>query len=242
LAITVYFLIRASHPDDGWQSVRRSLAIIRLESHVGVFREPSIQQWFLPHEWAIDVANTVYVWGMYPVLIAVAIWLAFHDLRSFRYVRNVMLVSACLGVAGYWLIPAAPPRLLDAYGFHYGFVDTIHQSTAPARDYQPGFFKNPYAALPSFHFAWVALAGAAVWTNTRSRALRAAAAAFCLVMFWAIIVTANHFFFDLLLGVLTVLIAWLITKGLYWVNSQRQAAMGEEPRHLPRERLHGQDA
>ena len=214
-AIVVYFLIRASHPDNIHQSVRRSLAIVRLEDRLGVFHEASIQQWFLPHEWLIDVANTVYVWGMYPVLVAVALWLAFSDLNRFRYIRNVMLMSACLGIAGYWLIPAAPPRLLALYGFNYGFVDTLHQGTGAVQDYQPGFFQNPYAALPSFHFAWVALAGIAVWTNTRNHWVRLGAALFCTLMFWAIIVTANHFFFDLLLGVLTVAIAWLLTAGLY---------------------------
>jgi hypothetical protein len=85
-------------------------------------------------------------------------------------------------------------------------------------------FRNSFAALPSFHFAWVALAGAAVWTNTASRAWRAAVAAFCALMFWAIIVTANHFFLDLILGVLTVVGAWVVTNCLYRLANRRRGA------------------
>lgn len=241
VAVVIYFLVRASHPDDVPDSVRRSLAIVRLENHLGIFHEAAIQRWFLPHEWVIDFANTVYVWGMYPVLVAVAVWLAVRDLQSFRYLRNILLVSACLGIVGYWLIPAAPPRLLSTYGYNYGFVDTLHHGSSAVQDYQPGAFRNPFAALPSFHFAWVALAGAAVWTNTASRVWRAAAALFCALMFWAIIVTANHFFLDLILGVLTVGVAWVITNALYRLSSRypRAVSVGAHPARR-RDSLHSQ--
>ncbi len=213
--VYVYFLIRGSHPDDVPESVNRTIAIVDMEQRFHLFQEATIQHFFLGQHWVVNLANMIYVWGMYPTLTSLAAWLAFKDIGSFRYARNLLLVSAVMGLAGYWLIPAAPPRLLGVHGFAYGFVDTLHSPTSAVKDHQLGTFRNDYAALPSFHFAWIALAAVCVWCNTRWTPLRVLAVCLPVVMFWAIIVTANHLFFDLVLGVLTVVVAWLITKGLY---------------------------
>ena len=214
VALLVYFLIRGSHPDNVPASLNRTFALIRFEQRLGIFHESTFQALFLHHSWLIDFANIVYVWGMYPVMLAVAIWLAFTDLGRFRYVRNIMLVSACFGIAGYWLFPAAPPRLMGGYGF----VDTLHLASSNVKDLQPGPFVNAYAALPSFHFAWVALVCVAAWFNTRNWVIRSLAVAVTLLMFWAIVVTANHLFVDLVLGVAVVLLSWLVLLAATWAS------------------------
>jgi membrane-associated phospholipid phosphatase len=86
--------------------------------------------------------------------------------------------------------------------------------------FQPGPFVNDYAALPSFHFGWIALVSAAVWVNTRRALIRSVAVAMSAVMCWAIVVTGNHFFFDMMLGGLVVAFAWT----LVWTLGRYQAA------------------
>ncbi|MCC7366231.1 MAG: phosphatase PAP2 family protein [Dehalococcoidia bacterium] len=222
--MTVYFLLRGVRPDDIEDSVGRSLAVIHVEQRIGLFQEVHIQEWFLPHRWAINVANLVYAWGHYPVLLAIALWLVVKDPLRFRFVRNVMLVSAVLGIATYWVLPAAPPRLMEIHGYDFGFTDTVHGAASNAYYFQPGPFVNDYAALPSFHFGWIALASAAIWVNTTNRWVRAGAVGLSLVMWWAITVTGNHYFFDMIFGGLVVAVSWMVVATLSQVGWRERVA------------------
>ena len=208
-ALLIYFLIRGIRPDDLDGSLERGLQIIHIERQLGIFAEVHWQEAFLQYALLMDVANQVYAWGHYPVLAAIGIWLAIKDPRRFRFVRNVLLLSAVIGVVTYWIAPTAPPRLIHLSGTDFGFVDTVHDS-AEVMYMQPGPFVNDYAALPSFHFGWIALASAAIWVNTRNFILRVIAVAMSAVMWWAIVVTGNHFFFDMILGGVVVAACWIL--------------------------------
>lgn len=210
----VYFLVRGLRPDVIEPSVSRALAIVHFEQSLGVFAEPTWQSAFLPHEHLMSLANLIYAWGHYPVLLAIAIWLVLKDPARFRFVRNVMIVSALIGIIAYWLLPTAPPRLLESYGYDYGFRDTVHGATSSVSYFQPGPFVNHYAAVPSFHFGWIALASAAIWVNTRSPWVRAGAVTMSVLMWWAVTVTGNHFFFDMVFGGVVVAISWLFVSWL----------------------------
>jgi hypothetical protein len=94
---------------------------------------------------------------------------------------------------------------------------------------QPSLILNEYAAIPSFHFGWIALASAAVWINTSSRTLRVLAVLLTVLMTWAIVASANHFFFDMALGGIVILGSWQVAKRLEAGRTRRRAA---EP--LPR--------
>ncbi len=221
LMMIAYFLIRGLRPDDVPSAVDRSLAIIHFEQQVGLFQEVRWQEAFLPHRWLIDVANLIYAWGHYPVLLAIALWLVVKDPVRFRFLRNVMAVSALIGIASYWILPAAPPRLMELNGYDFGFVDTLRSATSNTTYFQPGPFVNDYAAVPSFHFGWIALASAAIWTNTRIPWARGVAVLMSVLMWWAVTVTGNHFFFDMIMGGLVVGASWLFVAALYHVPYRR---------------------
>lgn len=212
--LAIYFLLRGMRPEDIDSSVSRSLHLIQFERRLGIFEEVRIQELFLEYDWLMTIANLVYAWGHYPVLLAIALWLVVKDPVRFRFVRNVMLVSAAIGVVTYWLWPAAPPRLMELHGYDFGFIDTVHGETSNVHYFQPGPFVNNYAALPSFHFGWIALASAAIWVNTENRGVRAGAVAMSVVMFWAITVTGNHYFFDMIFGGVVVAFSWLFVSAL----------------------------
>lgn len=209
LLMLVYFLLRGLRPEAIEDSVGRSLYIIKFEQTVGIFQEVRWQQLFLPYGSLMTVANFVYAWLHYPVLLALALWLVVRDGRKFRFLRNVMMVSAVIGIVCYWLLPAAPPRLLELYGYDFGFTDTVHGATSNVNYFQPGPFVNDYAAIPSFHFGWIALASAALWITTSSRLMRAIAVGMSILMWWAVTVTGNHFFFDMIMGGLVVGFSWV---------------------------------
>ncbi len=212
--MVVYFFLRGIHPDDADSAVGRSLRLIQFEQRLGLFQEVRWQSAFVHHEWLMDVANVVYAWGHYPVMAAIALWLVIKDPVRFRFVRNVLLVSATVGIVSYWLIPAAPPRLMETYGYDYGFIDTVHGAASNVNYFQPGPFVNDYAALPSFHFGWILLSSMAIWTNTTSRYLRGAAVAMTVLMWWAVTVTGNHYFFDMVMGAVVVILSWLFVRAM----------------------------
>ena len=89
--MVVYFLIRGIRPEATDQSVARSLALIRFEQRADLFWEVRLQQLFIGWDFLMHIANLVYAWGHYPVMLAIAVWLAFKDPVRFRFIRNVLI-------------------------------------------------------------------------------------------------------------------------------------------------------
>lgn len=230
-ALFIYFFVRGGRPDDIEASVTRGLQIIDFEKRLGIFTEVHWQEAFLSYDLLMTIANQVYAWGHYPVLAAIGTWLAIKNPSRFRFVRNVMLLSGLVGIAAYWLLPTAPPRLIHLSGIDFGFVDTVHGS-ADVVYLQPAPFVNDFAALPSFHFGWIALASAAIWVNTHNPFVRAFAVAMSVVMWWAIVVTGNHFFIDMVAGGVVVAVCWITVAYLdrvgvsAWMTDVLRAALG----------------
>lgn len=210
--MVIYFAARGLRPDAIEPSVERSLAIITFEQRFNLFHEVTWQQFFLPHGWVMSLANFIYAWLHYPVMLIVAVWLAIKDPVRFRFIRNVLILSALIGIFSYWVLPAAPPRLMEIHGYDYGFVDTVHGATSNVNYFQPGPFVNDYAAVPSFHFGWIALSSAAIWVNTSRRWARGLAVLMSLAMWWAVTVTGNHYFFDMAMGGVVVFFSWVLVS------------------------------
>jgi len=216
--MVVYFLIRGQRPDDVDAAVARSLAIVHFEQQIGIFAEVRWQEFFLPHEPVMKVANIIYAWGHYPVMAVIAVWLVLKDPARFRFMRNVLLVSALIGIVAYYVLPAAPPRLMEIHGYDFGFVDTVHNVSSNVSYFQPTPFVNDYAAVPSFHFGWIALSSAAIWANTNNRWVKAGAVAMSVLMWWAVTVTGNHYFFDMIMGGVVVAFSWILVTALHQVR------------------------
>ncbi|HJP41345.1 MAG TPA: phosphatase PAP2 family protein [Dehalococcoidia bacterium] len=214
VVMVVYFYLRGIRPDAVDESVRRSLHLINFEHQLGLFQEVRWQEAFIDYGPLMSVANAIYAWGHFPVMLGIAIWLVFKDRSRFRFARNVVVVSAIVGLLTYYLLPTAPPRLMAVNGYDFGFVDTVYGATSGASYFQPGPFVNDYAALPSFHFGWIALCSVVIWINTSSRLLRVIAIAMTGVMWWAITVTGNHYFFDMIFGAAVVGLSWVVVVGL----------------------------
>lgn len=212
--IGVYFLLRGAAPDRLDLSVNVTRHLVSFERTVGVFWEPQIQEWSIRSGAVKEFANFVYAYMHFPVLIVVGAWLWSRDRNAFRFMRNVMFISMLIGLVFYWLVPAAPPRLMAAHGYDLGFVDTVFGGDTNVNYAQPSLILNEYAAIPSFHFGWIAMASAAIWVNSRNVILRSMALALTFVMTWAIVASANHLFIDMALGGLVIIASWRLAKRL----------------------------
>jgi hypothetical protein len=221
--IGLYFVVRGLAPDRIAQSVELTTWLIAIEQALHVYVEPQVQEISIRSHAVKEVANFIYAYLHFPVLAVVGAWLWWKGRDRFVFMRNVMFISMVIGVVFYYVLPAAPPRLMAMHGYDLGFVDTIFGGDTAVSYAQPSLIRNDYAAIPSFHFGWIALASAAIWVNTESRLLRGVAAALALAMTWAIVASANHLFIDMVLGGLVIAVSWYIATKLYATRASRNA-------------------
>jgi len=200
-AILAYFGIRnltAGSPDPAFDNAER---LIAFQERIGIDWEDELQSLVIDHGLLIDVANWVYIWGHWPVILSTAVVL--FALRRGRYVllRNALFVSGAIGFLFFALFPVAPPRYLEL-----GLVDTVTERSYAYRALQPPGLTNQYAAFPSLHAGWNLLVGIALFLSFSRPVVRAFALAMPLAMALAVVVTANHFVIDVAAGVAVVLV------------------------------------
>lgn len=218
-------------------AVANARTILEFEHAAGIDWEHGAQSLVLGHPWLATAANWIYIWGHWPVIVAVAVWL-FHSHRASYYLlRNAMFLSGSIGFLFFALFPVAPPRLLGA-----GYVDTILERSTSYRALQPPSLTNQYAAMPSLHFGWNMLVGVVLATTASYLAVRIVAVALPAAMGFAIVVTANHYMLDLAAGLVLALLALaavtaaekrVSTLGGHVAHPPRRAPLRERPRRAP---------
>jgi hypothetical protein len=217
----VYFLGRGLPVDRVDLATRNAFHIIDVEQRLGIFHEPAWQQAVIDNDRLVGLANFTYLNLHMPLLVALGFAFFLADSRKHRMIRNTILLSGFLAIPIYAAFPVTPPRLLGSAGFPLGVFDTIPDTV---RD-KPGPLANWYAAVPSYHFGWIALAMAGVWWCWRWWFIRSLAVAFTALMWWAIVVTGNHYFLDMVAGVAMVSLAfWLSLKFERWAEANPEKA------------------
>lgn len=212
----LYFLLRGLPTDRVGLSTRNAFRVIDLERSLGIFWEPRWQQSALGNERLVDLANFTYLHLHMPLLVAVGFAFFLGSTRKHRIIRNAILLSGFLAIPVYFFFPVTPPRLMGSAGYPLGIFDTIPEATRS----KPGPLANWYAAVPSYHFGWIALAVFGVWWCWKLWILRFAAVAFAGLMWWAIVVTGNHYFLDMVAGVAMVSGAFfLVSKFEGWAEA-----------------------
>jgi hypothetical protein len=211
LAYVGYELVRGLADREHALAIANSMHIIHFERSLGVFFEPGLQQAFLSHRWIIDVANFMYLNSHFVLTTCFLIWLYLKRNENFYFVRNMFLVAMALALVGYTLFPAAPPRMIPGAGF----TDTISAFTHTNQNSAiTSVFVNPYAAVPSMHIAFALMIGVPGFVLSRSAAARTWWSAYPMLIFFVIVVTANHFWFDAAVGAAVACMAALAATQL----------------------------
>ncbi len=206
-AFLFYFLVRGAVVDRAADAVAHARMIVDWQAALGLFVEPSLQEWTLGSEAAVLLFNFVYFWLDFPLIIGVGLVLFVTSRRHYTLLRDACLISGGFALVVYWSFPVAPPRLLP----EGGFVDTLQLYSSlsyQAQSTQP--FVNPYAAVPSLHVGWAALLAVTVWLATRNPWARAGAVLVAVLQAISVVVTGNHFLFDGLAGLLVCAPAFAI--------------------------------
>ncbi len=145
----------------------------------------------------------VYATMHYLVTPVVLVWMAVRRHADYRQARNALLIATVIGLVGYWLLPTAPPRLLDS-----GWTDTMavfsdlgwwgDAASAP-RGMEA--LSNQYAAFPSLHVGWAVWVALCLRRHSGSPALLGWGWTYPVLMSVVVMGTANHYLLDVLAGV-----------------------------------------
>lgn len=195
VAALCYFGVRDLTEGAQRTAVENARSVTRLEAALGLDWERAMQEQVIDHSRLVTLANWVYMYGHWPVIIVTLAWLFVRHPPDFYLLRNAMFISGAIGLVIFVLFPVAPPRLgvLE-------IVDTVTQRSSSYRTLQPPGLINRYAAVPSLHFGWNLLVGVMVWRVSRNAWLRGLAVAMVVAMGLAVVVTANHYVLDVLAG------------------------------------------
>ncbi len=200
-ALAAYLVVRALTSAQRGVALAHADAVLRAERALSLAHETDAQGWIRAHDAATTAANVFYVWAFWPMVAGALILLHRRSARGFVDLRNALFLSGLVGLLVFALFPVAPPRMLP------GFHDTIEMARTQFVAH-PSSFSNEYAAVPSFHVGWTALACAAIAAQLRSRLARALVAVPAVLMALTVVATANHFIVDGILGAGLSLGAW----------------------------------
>ncbi len=193
-AALLYFGVRGLTEGRREAAFETARELLRIEGRWALDVERAAQDWLLDHDWLVTLANWVYIWGHWPVIIATLAWLFVRHPPDYVLLRNAMFVSGALGLVIFFAYPVAPPRFLPE------FVDTVTDRSRSYRVLQPPGLVNKYAAMPSLHFGWNLLVGVVIYRVARTRLSEVYAIVGPILMAFAVVLTANHFIVDAIVG------------------------------------------
>ncbi len=204
-ALTCYLGLRILVEGSPREAVGNSEQLLAVERALGLDWEREIQRWVLDHPGWVTFWNGVYQYLYWPsvALALVVLWL--HDRSRYLLLRNALFVSAAVGIVIFAVFPASPPRFMP------GYVDTLAQAGQRTLGADSPW-ANAYAAVPSFHVAWPAIAGAVVSQICRVPLLALACHVPAALIAGAVIVTGNHFVLDVIIGLVVVGVAHAIVR------------------------------
>ena len=172
-----------------------------VDIETGVFHrlyELTLQQ-FVDQRHILETAVSWTYWNSEFTVVGLAVlWVYLRRHDAFVGFRNSILFANVIGLAGYVLVPTAPPRLLGV-----GFVDTH-------RDGLVSLAANPYAAMPSLHSADALIVGVILFSVCRRWWVKAFWAVWPAWVWFAVMATGNHFWLDCVAGIVVALISMTV--------------------------------
>ena len=222
----VFSDFQATAFDNAWR-------VIDFEKKVGVFWEPMWQDWAIDSAKSLVIVfNWTYIVTFSPIVLTAAVILYFTNRETYKYYRNVVLISFVIALLGFMLFPLAPPRMIEGH-----FVDTI-KAFGPSgyASRELANYYNTYAAMPSLHFGWTVMFGI-IFLRTNKRVIQVFGVIYPTLTLFAITITGNHYIMDAVGGALLIIASFLTMEigirrrlfvpALYsWVRSKTDAVVG----------------
>lgn len=152
-----------------------------------------------------------------PIMVGFLFWMSDRG-QYLRYVGALLGMSFAAFVV-YLFFPSTPPRLQGGIDVHWVTHETVNKlfSSYFMSPLYEHLNPNNYAAFPSLHAAFPTLAALFAWRSHRALALGLIGWAGCVWL--AIVYLGEHYFVDVLAGLVLALAAFLVAG---WIG--RRAA------------------
>jgi membrane-associated phospholipid phosphatase len=180
--------------------------VLRTERELGALFEPAVQRVVDTSSLLVALTSYTYWLSQFAVVGVTLVWVYFRRHDDFARFRNWLIGANLLGLVGYVLVPTAPPRMFP----EWGFVDWVGQYSAVS--HESGLIawgSNPYAAMPSLHAMDAFIVGVVMFGLVRSRIAKALWLAWPAWVAFSVIATANHYWLDVVAGVVLAIVAGL---------------------------------
>jgi hypothetical protein len=210
-AYYAYRLVRGVVDGHAGAAFENARHLIGIERWLGLFFEPSLQDWTERHHLIMDACNWMYVNSHFALTTAFLIWLYAKRNEAFYFVRNMFMVSMAIALVGYIIFPTAPPRFMPEWGFTDSVTNAVGEGAAKGAS----LLYNPFAAVPSMHVAFALMIAVPGVMLVRSRVVKALWALYPLAVTFTVMATANHWWLDAALGAATAALSALAAKEIF---------------------------
>jgi membrane-associated phospholipid phosphatase len=196
--LLAYQIARGVADRDPTRAFANGWKVIDLEQRLTGLGELTLQGWTQSSH-VLETAVSWTYWNSEFTVIGLALlWVYLRRNEAFLRFRNTILIANVLGLVGYVLLPTAPPRLFTSIGF----IDTVEQFGG--LNHGSGLVElaaNPYAAMPSLHAADALIVGVILASVARRPIFKVIWLIWPLWVWFAVMATGNHFWLDVLAGV-----------------------------------------
>jgi hypothetical protein len=148
--------------------------------------------------WLLTATAWTYWNSEFTVVGLALLWVYLRRHEHFARFRNTVLFANAVGLIGYVLLPTAPPRMFNTFGFQ-DTLDNMH-----GLNHGSGLISlaaNPYAAMPSLHAADSLIVGVVLVAACRHWWAKALWALWPVWVWFCVVATANHFVLDVVAGI-----------------------------------------
>ncbi|GAA3212175.1 phosphatase PAP2 family protein [Actinocorallia longicatena] len=223
----VYSKIQNSVHGHAATAYRHARDILDWEGAVGLAFEKTVNKAANGVGWLITAMNYFYSTLWIAVTLGVLVWLYVRRPEHYRPARRTLFTTTMLALAGFFLFPLAPPRLMP------GYIDTIitHGTWGSFSTGGLASLSNQYAAMPSMHMGWSLWAGLSLYLYARPRWARIAGLLYPPATLTVIIATANHYVLDAVGGAATLAAGYLVQR--YGMVAARRLSGSRSKQPLP---------
>jgi len=217
-----YSLIRNAVPEQRAQALENADWIWKVERHLGIAVEESVNHSVNSVTWLIVGMNYYYATLHFVVTISVLVWLYRSHPGRYAATRTVVFATTAVALVGYYLYPLAPPRLMNGNDF----IDTVlvHQTWGSMASGDLKSMSNQYAAMPSMHIGWSLWCGLTIFALASVPWVRVLGLLYPAATLVVIVSTANHFWLDAVGGMACLAFGYAVARVWY----------GALPHQLPR--------
>src|SRR6266516_6292225 len=205
--LAAYQVARGLADRDPTRAFANGWRVIDVEQRLAGLGELTLQGWTQSSRVLETLVSWTYWNSEFTVIGIALLWVYFRRNEAFTRFRNTILLANVLGLIGYVFLPTAPPRLFTSMGL----TETLNQFGG--LNHGSGLVElasNPYAAMPSLHAADALIAGVILASAVRRPVWKAVWVLWPAWVWFAVMATGNHFWLDVLAGILLAVIALAI--------------------------------